>query len=109
MCDETGESGETYDVEMAARDLSRKPRSLPGQEQSSHSDIVNSLRNNVPLSTGFLASVFVRSGRLFRSGPLVHTSPCFWHGPSQLSIRDEADTREEEEEWDEWNEWNDAE
>jgi hypothetical protein len=104
---DTGESGEAYNVEMAASDLSRKPRSLRGQEQSLNCDIIDDLGSSLSLPLGFLADVFADSRRLFSVRGLDDTGPNFWHGPSQLSVRDETDPYEEEDE--EWEEWSDEE
>jgi hypothetical protein len=102
-----GESGETYNVEMATSDLSRKPRSLQGQEQSPDCDTIDDFGSNLSLSLGFLANVFADSRRLFRVCGLDNTGPDFWNGPGQLSARDETDPYEEEDE--EWEEWSDEE
>ena len=107
MYDDIGESGEAYDIESASSNLSRKPRSLPGQEQSNHKPAIDTVRNSLSLSTGFLADVFAVSRRLFRICGLADNSPRFWHLPGQLPFRDETDPYEEEDE--EWDDWSDEE
>ena len=104
MYDDTAESGEAYDIESASSNLSRKPRSLPRQEQSSHKPAVDTVRSSLSLSAGFLAEVFAVGRRLFRICGLADNSPGFWHGSGQLPFRDETDPYEEEdEEWDDWS------
>ena len=98
---------EIDDVEMATCNLSRKPGSLSGQDQSSHKSALDNFSNSLSLSTGFLAEVFAVSRRLFRICGLADNSPCFWHGPGQLPFRDETDPYEEEDE--EWDDWSDEE
>src|SRR5438309_280917 len=104
LTDDTGESGETYDVEMASRSLPRSRRSVQIKDAPDSRLVIDSSRipssdqqlldkqSAGPELSGFLSS------RLLPLGNLAHSRPYYRNGLSSLLSGHEADDDEEEDE-----------